>query len=45
WNNTSLDIVLRMIERNLQKAQSNEVKGFTGVDNPYEKSNDTDIVV
>ncbi|CAJ0644089.1 5544_t:CDS:2 [Entrophospora sp. SA101] len=41
-----------MIERNLQvpvyksyQAQSNEVKGFTGVDNPYEKSNDTDIVV
>ncbi|CAH1755773.1 18973_t:CDS:2 [Entrophospora sp. SA101] len=44
--NTPLEYCIKTDRKGIyKKAQSGEIKGFTGVDDPYEKPNDADIVV
>ncbi|CAG8560856.1 17433_t:CDS:2, partial [Racocetra fulgida] len=44
--NTPLEYCIKTDRKGIyKKAQSGEIKGFTGVDDPYEKPTDADIVV
>ncbi|CAJ0769007.1 4933_t:CDS:2, partial [Entrophospora sp. SA101] len=44
--NTPLEYCIKTDRKGVyKKAQSGEIKGFTGVDDPYEKPNDANIVV